>query len=143
MLNFTHCLVAPRGLDTDDLKYMEEYDQRQVQRITSLRDQENEAAQVCIFFTNFNCQAFAKDVERSVITIEEKNKHEKDSIQANTKNAKRLDLDLDNAIIITKKQLKKRKENEKNEQPKKKIKIEEKKPVISSLVQYGSSDDEK
>ena len=38
--------VAPKPLDQEDIQYMEDYSQRQVDRINAVSDQENEAALV-------------------------------------------------------------------------------------------------
>jgi hypothetical protein len=123
---------------------MEDYSQRQVDKINAVRDQENEAAKVQKL-NYFNCQAFTEELEDTVITIEEKKQIEETTGKelqkvATQKHSMKVDLDLGDVVLVKKKTTKRKLED--TNQKKKKKKVEkEAKPVL--LVQYESSDDEK
>ncbi|KAL0479186.1 hypothetical protein AKO1_006806 [Acrasis kona] len=138
--------LAPRGLDQDDIQFLNEHKDRQLKKDRDVRDHDEQAA-----------MQFSRDVATSVITIEDKNRELELMKNANnqisdkkptTIKTAELDLERSKVVIITKKNKgdktskKKKRTSDDDGSNNKKQKVDH--PPVSSLLiaNYGSSDED-
>jgi predicted acetyltransferase len=139
--------LPPRGLEAEDIQFLEDYKKKRYQVVDTIREQENIAA-----------QAFSQEIARTVITLEDKQKQYELSQTAaqlikekqnKAHTLKDLDLNLSQVIIVKKKKRKAEKKGatdaDLSQPQKKKPKVEQTKEnntLLSLVPQYESSDDE-